>query len=133
MLVVLPVAAVLAALLLWLWGGRYVTTENAYVKADIAQISAEVAGRVNDVLVQDHAEVRAGDVLLTLDREPFRVAHAMTWLSSFCWSATAPRWVSPRCTPGCRTRTPRGRHRSRPCSGVAPQRRALRAAAISRW
>ena len=62
--------------MLWLWGGRYVTTENAYVKADIAQISAEIAGRVNDVLVQDHAEVRAGDMLLTLDREPFRVALA---------------------------------------------------------
>ena len=76
LLVVLPAVVVLAALMLWLWGGRYVTTENAYVKADIAQISAEIAGRVNDVLVQDHAEVRAGDVLLTLDREPFRVAHA---------------------------------------------------------
>jgi membrane fusion protein, multidrug efflux system len=76
LLVVLPAMVVLAALMLWLWGGRYVTTENAYVKADIAQISAEVAGRVNDVLVQDHAEVRAGDVLLTLDREPFRVALA---------------------------------------------------------
>ena len=76
MLVAVPIAAVLCGLMLWLWGGRYVTTENAYVKADIAQISAEIAGRVNDVLVQDHAEVRAGDVLLTLDREPFRVAHA---------------------------------------------------------
>jgi len=76
MLVAVPIAAVLCGLMLWLWGGRYVATENAYVKADIAQISAEIAGRVNDVLVQDHAEVRAGDVLLTLDREPFRVAHA---------------------------------------------------------
>jgi membrane fusion protein (multidrug efflux system) len=76
LLVVLPAAVVAGGLLMWLWGGRYVTTENAYVKADIAQISAEVAGRVNDVLVQDHAEVRAGDVLLTLDREPFRVALA---------------------------------------------------------
>ena len=46
------------------------------MKADIAQISAEVAGRVLDVHVRDHAEVRAGDVLLTLDPEPFRVALA---------------------------------------------------------
>jgi membrane fusion protein (multidrug efflux system) len=76
MLVGLPAASILAVCLLWLWGGRYVTTENAYVKADIAQISAEVAGRVLDVHVQDHAEVRAGDILLTLDAEPFRVALA---------------------------------------------------------
>jgi membrane fusion protein (multidrug efflux system) len=46
------------------------------VKADIAQISAEVAGRVLEVHVQDHAEVHAGDVLLTLDAEPLRVALA---------------------------------------------------------
>ena len=76
MLVGLPSLSILAVLLLWLWGGRYVATENAYVKADIAQISTEVAGRVLDVHVQDHGEVRAGDILLTLDAEPFRVALA---------------------------------------------------------
>jgi membrane fusion protein (multidrug efflux system) len=62
--------------LFWLWGGRYVATENAYVKADIAQISAEVAGRILDVHVRDHAEVATGDLLITIDPEPFRVALA---------------------------------------------------------
>ena len=76
LLVALPAAAVMAALMLWLWGGRYVSTENAYVKADIAQISAEIAGRVLEVHVHDHADVKAGDTLLTLDPEPFRVALA---------------------------------------------------------
>lgn len=71
-----PCAVVLAALLFWLWGGRYVTTENAYVKADIAQISAEVAGRVLEVRVRDHTEVKTGDVLFAIDPEPFRVALA---------------------------------------------------------
>jgi membrane fusion protein, multidrug efflux system len=76
LLVAVPGTALMVALLYWLWGGRYVTTENAYVKADIAQISSEVAGRVLDVNVQDHANVEAGDVLITLDQEPFRVALA---------------------------------------------------------
>ena len=76
LLIAVPIAVVLAALLFWLWGGRYVTTENAYVKADIAQISAEVAGRVLEVHVHDHAEVKAGDLLVTIDPEPFRVALA---------------------------------------------------------
>jgi membrane fusion protein (multidrug efflux system) len=76
LLIAVPCTALLAALLYWLWGGRYVSTENAYVKADIAQISSEVAGRVLDVNVQDHASVETGDVLLTLDQEPFRVALA---------------------------------------------------------
>jgi membrane fusion protein (multidrug efflux system) len=76
LLVVVPCAAVVAGLYFWLAGGRYVTTENAYVKADIAQISAEVAGRVHEVLVEDHAAVNAGDILLTLDAEPFKVVLA---------------------------------------------------------
>jgi membrane fusion protein, multidrug efflux system len=76
LLIAVPCTAVAVALLYWLWGGRYVSTENAYVKADIAQISSEVAGRVLDVNVQDHANVEAGDVLIALDQEPFRVALA---------------------------------------------------------
>jgi membrane fusion protein, multidrug efflux system len=76
LLVAVPVIVLLGALTFWLWGGRYVTTENAYVKADIAQISAEVAGRVLDVHVRDHAEVKAGDALISIDPEPFRVALA---------------------------------------------------------
>ena len=76
LLVAVPGAAVLIALLFWLWTGRYVTTENAYVKAHIAQISAEVAGRIHEVHVRDHAEVTAGEVLFALDQEPFRVALA---------------------------------------------------------
>jgi membrane fusion protein (multidrug efflux system) len=71
-----PGVVILAALVFWLWGGRYITTENAYVKADIAQISAEVTGRVLEMHIRDHAEVKAGDVLLTIDPEPFRVALA---------------------------------------------------------
>ena len=71
-----PGVAILAALLFWLWGGRYISTENAYVKADIAQVSAEVAGRVHEMHIRDHAEVKAGDVLLTIDPQPFRVALA---------------------------------------------------------
>ena len=54
LLVAVPALVVLAALAFWLQGGRYASTENAYVKADIAQISSEVAGRVLAVNVQEH-------------------------------------------------------------------------------
>jgi membrane fusion protein (multidrug efflux system) len=76
LLFAVPLVAVLGAVMLWLWGGRYVTTENAYIKADIAQIAAEISGRVLDVHVRDHAEVKAGDLLITIDPEPYRVALA---------------------------------------------------------
>ena len=76
LLVVLPSLAVIGGLLFWLMGGRYISTENAYVKADIAQIAAEVAGRVSELHVKDHTPVKAGDVLVKLDPEPFRLALA---------------------------------------------------------
>ncbi len=69
-----PVLLLAGAALLWQQGGRYVTTENAYVKAHIVQIAPEVAGRVQEVLVRDHQRVAAGDVLLRLDPAPYRIA-----------------------------------------------------------
>jgi membrane fusion protein (multidrug efflux system) len=71
-----PLLVLLGALFVWRAGGRYVTAENAYVKADIVQIAPEVSGRVVDVAVRDHARVEAGSVLLRIDPEPFRLAVA---------------------------------------------------------
>lgn len=76
LLIVVPCLAVALAGFVWLMGGRYVATENAYVKADIAQISSEIAGRIVEVKVRDHDTVRAGDTLIRLDPEPFTVAVA---------------------------------------------------------
>ena len=73
LLVLVPCLAVVAAIGVWLWGGRYVTTENAYVKADIARVAAEVTGRINQVMIKDHAHVKKGAVLIKLDEEPFRI------------------------------------------------------------
>jgi membrane fusion protein (multidrug efflux system) len=74
LLVAVPVLVVAGALLWWLWGGRYVSTENAYVKADIVQVSAEIAGRVTEILIKEHAIVKVGDPLFKIDREPFAIA-----------------------------------------------------------
>ena len=71
-----PALVLAAALTFWLQGGRYASTENAFVKADIAQIASEVAGRIVEVRARDHATVAAGEVLLRLDPEPYRLALA---------------------------------------------------------
>ncbi|MEO8651429.1 MAG: HlyD family secretion protein [Hyphomicrobiaceae bacterium] len=76
LLVVVPLLLVVGAGTWWLWSGRYVATENAYVKADIVQVSSEVAGRIVEVKVREHAHVSAGDVLLTVDAEPYAIALA---------------------------------------------------------
>jgi membrane fusion protein, multidrug efflux system len=58
----------------WLTGGRTVSSEDAYVKADIAEVSPEVSGRVTAVLVRDQTAVGKGEPLFKLDPEPFRLA-----------------------------------------------------------
>jgi membrane fusion protein (multidrug efflux system) len=55
-------------------GGSVMSTENAYVQADIVNVSTDVAGIVGEVDVRDNQRVRAGDVLFRLDDQPFRLA-----------------------------------------------------------
>lgn len=73
LLVMIPLAAIGVAAYFYLTGGRYVTTENAYVKADIVQVSTDLDGRVVDVLVRDFDRVQAGDVLFRLDPAPYQI------------------------------------------------------------
>ncbi|HLY54379.1 MAG TPA: HlyD family secretion protein [Stellaceae bacterium] len=74
LLVVGPVAVVAGAVWLFLSGGRYVSTDNAYVQADLVQVSTQVSGMVKAVEVRDNEHVKAGQVLFRLDEEPFRFA-----------------------------------------------------------
>ena len=66
-LFVIPLLAICVGLYLYAAGGRYVSTDNAYVKANVIIITPEVSGRVTSVLVADNQAVEAGDVLLQLD------------------------------------------------------------------
>jgi membrane fusion protein (multidrug efflux system) len=52
----------------WLAVGRYqVTTDNAYVRADISLISAKIEGYVRAVPAAENASVRAGDMLVEIE------------------------------------------------------------------
>ena len=73
---VVPLLAVLVGGVLWLAGGRFVGTDNAYVEADKVPISVEVTGTVAQVFVRENQAVHAGDPLFELDRAPFEVAVA---------------------------------------------------------
>lgn len=76
LLVMVPLLAALVILVVYLKGGRYVETDNAYVKADKVPVSAEVSGAVKEVLVQENQMVTAGQPLFRLDPAPFQVAVA---------------------------------------------------------
>lgn len=71
-----PLAALAAGLHYYAEGGGRAETDNAYVKAHLIAVSAEVAGRVIEVAVSDNQEVPAGQPLFRIDPAPFEVAVA---------------------------------------------------------
>ncbi|MEI9993461.1 MAG: HlyD family secretion protein [Rhizomicrobium sp.] len=66
------VAAIAA--LLYFTGGRYVTTDDAYVHAAKLMVSTDVSGLVQTVNVREGQHVKTGEVLFTLDPKPFQIA-----------------------------------------------------------
>ena len=69
---VLIVLAVSAAV--YLIGGRYVGSDDSYVHANKLMVSTDVSGLISTVNVKEGQHVKKGDVLFTLDPQPFRIA-----------------------------------------------------------
>ena len=60
--------------LVYLFSGRYVSTDDAYVQAARIEISSNVAGRVTKVAVQDNHPVKKDEILFKLDNRDFVIA-----------------------------------------------------------
>lgn len=64
-------AIILGSLILYsvtsLLGAQHITTDNAYVGADIAQLTASVEGNIKQINVTDTQIVQQGDVLVIID------------------------------------------------------------------
>lgn len=82
---ILPVAGGIAGLAVlgfganWLINGQYeIKTDNAYVRADIAEVASKIQGYVAAVHVVDNQRVKAGDLLVTLEKADYeaRLAEA---------------------------------------------------------
>ncbi len=76
LLVVVPAIAVAAGVVIWLQGGRFEETENAYVKAHMIAVAADVSGRVVEVAVRDNEPVASGALLFRIDPVPYELAVA---------------------------------------------------------
>ena len=57
-------------------GSHYVTTDNAYVGADTAEVTPLIGGPVKEVRVSDTDFVKKGDILVQLDDTDMRIAVA---------------------------------------------------------
>ena len=74
LLVLLPAAAALVGLGFYLAGGRYISTDNAYVGAQKVLITPDISGKLSRVMVREGQRVKAGDALFEIDPVPFRFA-----------------------------------------------------------
>jgi len=78
LLIAVPVIAAAAGLGIYLTGGRYISTDNAYVGAQKVLITPDISGKVSRIVVREGQHVEPGDVLFEIDSEPFRLALAQT-------------------------------------------------------
>src|ERR1700722_6115912 len=74
LLVVLPLVALVAGVIFYLNGGRYVITDDAYVGAQKVLITPDISGKIEKVVVREGQRVNEGDVLFEIDPVPFRLA-----------------------------------------------------------
>ena len=69
-------AVIIIALGAYLTGGRYVGTDDSYVRAAQLPVTTDVSGVVHTVDVHQGQHVKKGQVLFTLDSRPFEIAAA---------------------------------------------------------
>ena len=70
----LPLLVLAVTLFVWLSSGRFIATDNAYVKGDRAQIATEVSGIIVEVPVKENQAVSRGQLLFKLDDQSYRLA-----------------------------------------------------------
>ena len=74
LMIAVPLVLVVGGGDFWLTGGRYEDTDNAYVQQAKVSLSADIAGRITSVNVGENQVVKAGDVLFTIDPQPYQIA-----------------------------------------------------------
>jgi membrane fusion protein (multidrug efflux system) len=78
LLLVIPLIALVGGLYFYLMSGRYISTDNAYIGAQKVLITPDISGKIAKVTVTEGQRVNAGDALIEIDPEPFRITVAMT-------------------------------------------------------
>ncbi|MEN6542068.1 HlyD family secretion protein [Parvibaculum sp.] len=76
LLIGIPALLIATIAYLYFTGDRYVSTDNAYAKADMVSVSPDVGGRIVEVFVKENQFVKAGDPLFQIDPAPYRIALA---------------------------------------------------------
>lgn len=70
----IPTVVVLGSAAIYMMGGRYAETDNAYVQSDITSITNLVSGPIVSINVKENDAVSKGQLLYTIDPEPYQIA-----------------------------------------------------------
>ena len=73
LLVIIPTLIVLFSIGFYYSLGRYIKTENAYIKAPIISIQSQISGRIVDVYIENNQKVNVGDKLFKLDTSELKL------------------------------------------------------------
>ena len=73
LMISLPLALIIGGVVYWRSLQGEVSTDNAYVHLDKVSVSAEVGGKIVGVMVKENQHVKAGDLLFTIDPQPFQL------------------------------------------------------------
>ena len=70
--IIVAVVAVLAGWWLWNYYMQSPWTRDGKIRAEQVSITPQVSGRIIELNIKDNQLVNAGDLLLTIDKTPFR-------------------------------------------------------------
>ncbi len=76
LLIGVPILVIVGGVFFYLSGGRYQSTDDAYIQSARVDVSANVPGRVIELDVHENQKVKAGEVLFRLDAAPIDTAAA---------------------------------------------------------
>ena len=69
-----PLLVLIICLIFYLLSGRYILTDDAYVRAGNVEISANISERVEKIYVHDNQLVKKGQPLFKLDSRNYKIA-----------------------------------------------------------
>ena len=73
LMVISPLVVMAGAGSAYLHGGRFVSTDNAYIHASVTPVTAEISGPISGIRVRDNEQVEAGDILFAIDPRPYEI------------------------------------------------------------
>lgn len=73
-IVIVLIIGLAAGIYWYVQASKYVSTDNAYAAVESAQVTPSVNGTVSEILVNDTQSVKAGDVLVKLDKIDTKLA-----------------------------------------------------------